>query len=172
LKFLTSAAVAALCVSTALGTSAVAGECPADQVLTMPREIENAPDIGIKRPILAAVPLKGWRGLGDMSLRMRQLTVLPGGVVPTHPHKDRPTIIYIVSGEIWENNTYCAVPILREAGDWLPEFGEFYSSWWENKSDQPVVIISTDVVPWIDTPHYESSAGVKPEDIAIRDQDM
>ena len=172
MKFLTAAAVAALCVSTFLGASAEAGQCPADQVLTTPRELKKAPDIGIKRPILAAVSLKGWRGLGDMSLRMRQLTVLPGGVVPTHAHNDRPTIIYIVSGEIWENNTHCAVPILHKSGEWTPEFGEFDASWWENKSDQPVVIISTDVVPWIDTPHYESSAGVKPEDVEIRDQDM
>lgn len=171
MKRMTTAALAVFCATT-LGGTAMAGECPADQVLASPRDLTQAPDVGIKRPILAAVPLKGWRGLGDMSLRMRQLTVLPGGVVPTHAHKDRPTIIYIVSGEIWENNTYCAVPILREAGDWLPEFGEFYASWWENKSDQPVVIISTDVVPWIDTPHYESSAGVNPEDIAIRNQDM
>jgi len=171
MKRMTAAALAAL--STAiLGGTALAGECPADQVLTTPRTLEKAPDVGIKRPILAAVPLKGWRGLGDMSLRMRKLTVLPHGVVPTHSHKDRPTIIYIVSGEIWENNTYCAVPILREAGDWLPEFGEHYESWWENRSDEPVVILSTDVVPWIDTPHYESSAGVSPEDVAIRNQDM
>ena len=172
MKFLTTAAAAALCAASTLTAPAFAGECPADQVLTQPREIEKAPDIGIKRPILAAVPLKGWRGLGDMSLRMRLLTILPGGVVPTHSHKDRPTIIYIVSGEIWENNTYCAVPILREASDWLPEFGEHYESWWQNKTDQPVVIISTDVVPWIDTPHYESSGGVKPEEVAIRNQDM
>jgi len=167
-RTLTALSLAALAVA----SPALAGECPADQVLTEPRQLEKAPDIGIKRPILAAVSLKGWRELGDMSLRMRKLTILPGGVVPTHSHKDRPTIIYIVSGEIWENNTYCAVPILREAGDWLPEFGDHYESWWENRTDQPVEIISTDVVPWIDTPHYESSAGVKSEDTEIRHDDM
>jgi len=172
MKKLATAIVAAVCASAAAGGPAAAGQCPADQVLTTPREIENAPDIGIKRPILAAVPLKGWRGLGDMSLRMRQLTVLPGGVVPTHWHNDRPSIVYVISGEIWENSNWCAVPILHKAGEWTPEFGDFHGHWWENKTDQPVVLISTDVVPWIDTPHYESSAGVKPEDVAIRNQDM
>ena len=172
MKPLTTAAIAALCVSSALAAPALAGDCPADQVLTTPREIENAPDVGIKRPILAAVPLKGWRGLGDMSLRMRQLTVLPGGVVPTHWHDDRPSIVYVISGEIIEHSNFCAVPVLHKAGEWTPEFGAFHGHWWENTTDQPVVLLSTDVVPWIDTPHYESSAGVKPEDVAIRNQDM
>ena len=155
-----------------LASGAAAGECPADQKLTEPREIENAPDIGIKRPILAAVHLTGWRGLGEMSLRMRQLTVLPGGVVPTHWHNDRPSIVYVVSGEIVEHSNWCAVPILHKAGEWTPEFGDFHGHWWENTTDQPVVLISTDVVPWLDTPHYESSRGVRPEDQEIRRQDM
>ena len=151
---------------------AFAGQCPSGDVLTQPREIENAPDVGIKRPILAAVSLKGWRGLGDMSLRMRQLTVLSGGVVPTHWHDDRPSIVYVLSGEIWEHSNWCAVPILHKAGEWTPEFGEGHGHWWENKTDQPVSLISTDVVPWIDTPHYESSAGVGPDDTEIDRKDM
>lgn len=155
-----------------VATPALAGQCPSEHVLAAPREIENAPDIGIKRPILAAVPLKGWRGLGDMSLRMRQLTVLPGGVVPTHWHNDRPSIVYVISGEIWEHSNWCAVPILHKSGEWTPEFGDFHGHWWENKTDQPVELISTDVVPWIDTPHYESSAGVQPDDTEIKKHDM
>ena len=123
MKRLATAAVAALSVTAAFGGTALAGECPADQVLTTAREIEKAPDKGIKRPILAAVSLKGWRGLGDMSLRMRQLTVLPGGVVPTHWHDDRPSIVYVISGEIWEHSVFCAVPILHKSGEWTPEFG-------------------------------------------------
>ncbi len=163
---------AALAVASLLPVMALAGECPPDQKLAEPRELEMAPDIGIKRPILAAVPLTGWRDLGEMSLRLRQLTVLPGGVVPTHWHNDRPSIVYVISGEIWEHSNHCAVPILHRAGEVTPEFGDSHGHWWENTTDEPVVLISTDVVPWIDSPHYESSKGVRPEDEAIRRDDM
>lgn len=135
---------AALCV---LASSAMAGECPADQVLTEPREIEKAPDVGVERPILHEVVLTGWRGMGSFHLRMRRLTVAVGGIVPTHAHDDRPSIVLIQSGEIIEHSAFCAVPILHKAGDLTPEFGIGHKHWWENKTDQPVVLISTDVVP-------------------------
>ncbi|MGQ0567878.1 MAG: hypothetical protein ACT4OK_22815 [Gemmobacter sp.] len=128
-------------------TSAVAGQCPADQVLDTPREIENAPDVGVDRPILHEVDLTGWRGMGSFRLRMRRLTVAVDGIVPTHAHDDRPSIVLIQTGEIIENSAFCAVPILHQAGDSTPEFGEGHKHWWENKSGKPVVLISTDVVP-------------------------
>jgi mannose-6-phosphate isomerase-like protein (cupin superfamily) len=131
-----------------LPTAAVAASCPAEHVLTEPREIENAPDIGIDRPVLATVDLTGWRGMGNFMLRMRRITVAPDGVVPTHWHNDRPSIVFIMEGEIIEHSTFCAVPILHKAGEWTPEFGPFHGHWWENKSGKPVVILSTDVVPF------------------------
>lgn len=143
MKSLTIAAMV-LC---AFGSGALAGECPADQVLTEPRAIENAPDVGVDRPILHEVDLTGWRGMGPFHLRMRRLTVAVGGIVPTHQHDDRPSIVLIQSGEIIEHSAFCAVPILHKAGDSTPEFGPGHAHWWENKTDQPVVLISTDVVP-------------------------
>jgi quercetin dioxygenase-like cupin family protein len=130
-----------------LATSALAGQCPADQVLTEPREIENAPDVGVERPVLHEVVLTGWRGMGSFHLRMRRLTVAVGGIVPTHAHDDRPSIVLIQTGEIVEHSAFCAVPILHKAGDSTPEFGIGHAHWWENLTDQPVVLISTDVVP-------------------------
>ncbi|OYW62484.1 MAG: hypothetical protein B7Z31_00875 [Rhodobacterales bacterium 12-65-15] len=128
-------------------SAALAGQCPADQVLTEPRQIEEAPDVGVTRPVLHAVDLTGWRGMGSFNLRMRMLTVDVGGTVPTHAHDDRPSIIYVVSGEIVEHNSFCAVPIVHKAGDSTPEFGQGHRSWWANKTDQPVVLISADVIP-------------------------
>lgn len=131
----------------ALATGATAGSCPADQALTEPREIENAPDVGVERPVLHEVVLTGWRGMGSFHLRMRRLTVAVDGIVPTHKHDDRPSIVLVQSGEIIEHSAFCAVPILHKAGDSTPEFGVGHAHWWENKSGQPVVLISTDVVP-------------------------
>lgn len=127
---------------------AFAGACPPDKVLKTPREIENAPDIGVDRPILHEVDLTGWRNMGHFYLRMRRLTVAVDGVVPTHEHHDRPSIVLIQTGEIIEHSAFCAVPILHKAGDSTPEFGPGHKHWWENKSGAPVVLISTDVVPF------------------------
>ncbi|MGF1560558.1 MAG: cupin [Geminicoccaceae bacterium] len=129
-------------------TGSYAATCPEDQILSEPRELEQAPDIGVDRPILGTVDLTGWREMGNFMLRLRKLTIAPDGVVPTHNHADRPSIVHIVEGEIVEHNAYCAVPIVHRAGDTAPEAGEGHIHWWENVSGEPVVIFSTDVVPF------------------------
>ncbi|MGL5115956.1 MAG: cupin [Beijerinckiaceae bacterium] len=126
---------------------AAAGECPADKVLKQPRKIEDMPDRHLKRETLAVVSLKGWRGTGDLLLRTRRLTLGKDGIVPTHYHDDRPSIVYIEKGEVIEHSTFCSVPITHRAGEWTPEFGAFHGHWWENKSGAEVVFLSSDVIP-------------------------
>lgn len=141
---------ATLAIVVAMGTAsmAMAGACPADQVLSTPRDIEEIAPAGLLREVLGNVRLEGWRDMGGFLLRMRRITVAPGGFVPTHGHADRPTIIYIVDGEIIEHNTDCGVPIVHKVGESTTEFGPTYNAWWENKGDTPVVLISTDVLPY------------------------
>ena len=129
-------------------TLALAGACPPDKVLTSPRPIENAPDVGVDRPILHEVDLTGWRNMGNFKLRMRRLTVAKDGIVPTHDHDDRPSIVLVQTGELIEHSAFCSVPILHKEGESTPEFGKGHRHWWENKSGAPVVLISTDVVPF------------------------
>lgn len=129
-------------------TGAGAGSCPPDKSLKTPRDIESAPDVGVDRPILHEVDLTGWRNMGNFKLRMRRLTVAKDGVVPTHDHADRPSIVLIQTGEIIEHSAFCSVPILHKAGEATPEFGPGHKHWWENKSGAPVILISTDVVPF------------------------
>lgn len=126
---------------------AQAGECPADKVLKTPIKLEEVAEKNLKRETLAVIPLKGWRGVGDLLLRTRRLTIGPGGFVPTHYHNDRPSIVYVVSGEIIEHSNSCSVPIVHKAGEWTPEFGDFHGHWWENKSGSTVVLTSSDVIP-------------------------
>lgn len=124
-----------------------AGSCPEEHKLTRPRAVEDAPDVATLREILATVELKGWRGSGDLLLRMRRLIVLPGGIVPTHQHDDRPSVVTVIVGEITEHSAFCAVPILHRTGETTPEFGPGHTPWWENRSSTPVILISADVVP-------------------------
>ena len=143
-----AAAVAAFAtLALALPGGAQAGHCPADKVLTQPQPVRDAPDVGVSREILSMVALKGWRGVGELYLRTRRLVVAPHGIVPTHEHDDRPSIVYVVSGEIWEHSAFCAVPIQHRAGEWTPEFGPGHKHWWENRTGNRVVLLSSDVVP-------------------------
>jgi quercetin dioxygenase-like cupin family protein len=141
-----AACAASLVLAVSVG-SAAAGECPADKVLKEPRKLEDVAEKLLKRETLAIIPLKGWRGVGDLLLRTRRLTIGPGGFVPTHYHNDRPSIVYIVKGEIVEHSNSCSVPIVHRAGEWTPEFGDFHGHWWENKTGSEVVLTSSDVIP-------------------------
>ena len=143
--FLAVAGLIGALISTA--TAVNAGSCPADKVITKPRDIGDHKDVGVKRKTLAVIDLSKWRTVGDLRLRTRRLTIPVGGVVPTHEHDDRPSIVYIVKGEIIEHSTLCSVPILHKAGEWTPEFGPGHAHWWENKGKTEVVLTSSDVVP-------------------------
>lgn len=128
--------------------SAYANKCPAEHQLKTAREIERAPDVGVTRETLSEVKLTGWRGMGNFLLRTRRLTIAKDGIIPYHTHEDRPSIVYIVKGELIEHNNFCSVPIVHKAGDWSPEFGAGTAHWWENKTGAEVVVISSDVVPY------------------------
>lgn len=144
-RWMTVFAAAGLAICAA--SVAEAGTCPADKILKTPRAVENAPDQGTEREILSMVPLKGWRGVGELFLRTRRLTVVPGGFVPTHEHDDRPSIVVVITGEIIEHSSFCSVPILHRAGDTTPEFGPGHKHWWRNETKETVILISSDVVP-------------------------
>jgi len=140
-------ALAAAAAALLAAGNAQAGECPKDKVLAEPRQIEDMAEKGLRRETLSVIKLQGWRGVGDLLLRTRRLTLEKDGVVPTHYHNDRPSIVYIVKGEIVEHSAFCAVPITHRAGEWTPEFGDFHGHWWENTSGGEVVLTSSDVIP-------------------------
>ena len=79
-------------------------------------------------------------------MRMRKLTISPGGIVPWHSHETRPANIYIISGSITEYRSSCSVPIEHKAGDVTAEFGPL-AHWWKNNTDKPTVLISADILP-------------------------
>lgn len=131
-----------------LATEASASGCPKEHVLTEPRTVETVPQAALAREVIANVKLEGWRDMGGFLLRMRRLELQPGGFVPTHMHEDRPAIVYVVKGTVIEHNSFCAVPIEHSAGSVSEEFGPGYVHWWENKGNEVVTFISTDVLPY------------------------
>ncbi len=142
--------------ATALAATAVlslahpadAGGCPPEHVLTEPREVKPVGQERLTREVIANVRLEGWREMGPFILRTRRLELQPGGTVPTHSHADRPAIVYVMKGTVIEHNSFCAVPIQHHAGDVSEEFGPGFVHWWENRSNEVVTFLSSDVVPF------------------------
>jgi len=127
-------------------SSAVAGECPADQVKANARQPVSTPGKAVTDTVLAAIDLgKEPAKIKDRQLRLRKLVIEPGGIVPWHSHAERPAIIYILEGEILEYASNCAVPIVHKAGDVTAEKNP-RAHWWENRGDKTVVLFSADVL--------------------------
>jgi quercetin dioxygenase-like cupin family protein len=67
---------------------------------------EQAPETnGVAVHLLATVDLgPELEGMAGRQLRMRLVTIDPGGVFgPLHDHKDRPGIVYILQGSITDH---------------------------------------------------------------------
>lgn len=132
----------------ALGAAglAQAGQCPADKVAANPLAGAATAPVGVTDTELAAIDLARENvKLDQRRLRLRHMTIAPGGVVPFHSHEDRPALIMVNSGEIYEHNSKCSVPILHHAGDIAREFlGTKH--WWKNAGTQPVELTIADIV--------------------------
>ena len=130
----------------AAASAASAGQCPADKMGTDVTKPSTMAAKDVTDKVLAAIDLaKEPARIQDRQLRLRRLEIQPGGVVPWHSHGDRPAIIYIVQGEIFEYASNCAVPILHKAGEVAPET-HATAHWWQNKSSHTVVLLSADVL--------------------------
>src|SRR5690349_19130439 len=139
------AALAALAASYATNV-ANAGECPADKA--MPNALAGAATmpLGVVDTELSSIDLaKENVHLDSRRLRLRHMTIAPGGVVPFHSHEDRPALIMVNSGEIFEYSSKCAVPILHKAGEVAREsLGTKH--WWKNSGSAPVDLTIGDIV--------------------------
>ena len=110
---------------------AVGEQAPAENKgmsVSPPTAVELAPEID---------------GIEGRQLRMRVVTIEPGGVAAVHSHKGRPAVAYVMQGTLTEH---------REGG-WVKDrhTGESFSEtkevthWAENRGSQPAVIIAVDV---------------------------
>jgi len=124
---------------------AFAGECPVGQMRPDATKPSTAAAKAVTDKVLAQIALADEKlALKGYNMRVRRLEVQPGGIVPWHSHADRPALIYIVSGAIYENASNCAVPILHQAGEVARET-HATSHWWQNTGKVPVVLLSFDI---------------------------
>jgi quercetin dioxygenase-like cupin family protein len=100
---------------------------------------------GVAVELLATVDLgPEIEGMAGRHLRMRKVTIEPGGVFgPVHDHKGRPGIVYILQGTITDHRD----GVVTEYGPGVgwPEDRET-THWLENRGAMPAVEISVDIV--------------------------
>lgn len=83
-------------------------------------------------------------GMAGRELRMRMVTIEPGGVFgPLHDHRDRPGIVYVIQGEITDHRGG-AEQVYGPGLGW-PEDSETLH-WLENRGTVPAIEISVDIV--------------------------
>jgi quercetin dioxygenase-like cupin family protein len=83
-------------------------------------------------------------GMDGRLLRMRRLTLLPGGAIPPHSHADRPAIVYILQGRVREHRSDHETPVEYGAGDSMTENAALHH-WIENIGNEPLVGVVVDL---------------------------
>jgi quercetin dioxygenase-like cupin family protein len=100
---------------------------------------------GVTVKLLATVELgPEIEGLAGRQLRMRMVTIEPGGVFgPIHDHKGRPGIVYVLQGTITDHRNGVATEYGPGVG-WPEDRNILH--WLENRGAIPAVEISVDIV--------------------------
>jgi len=100
---------------------------------------------GVSVELLSTVDLGSEiEGMAGRELRMRRVTIEPGGVFgPVHDHKDRPGIVFILQGTITDHRDGVATDYGPGVG-WPEDRNTTH--WLENRGAVPAVEISVDIV--------------------------
>lgn len=130
----------------ALGAApAAAGSCPDDQAGEGHHQDGPGETAGVDSETLVAFGLADDYAIAR-GLRVRRLTIAPGGVIALHAHTERPAGSYVISGTMTEYRNTCAVGVVYAPGDAVSEHASV-SHWWRNESDAPAVVIVFDLPP-------------------------
>ncbi len=100
---------------------------------------------GVTVDELAVVDLAGEiDGMDGFQLRMRLVTIEPGGVFgPLHDHRGRPGTVYVLQGTITDHRNGVATDYGPGVG-WPEDRNTTH--WLENRGTTPAVEVSVDIV--------------------------
>ena len=76
-------------------------------------------------------------------LRLRKITLQPGGIIGLHSHKDRPTVSYFLEGEVTYHQEGKPTTVVGP-GQGFAE-GKATTHWAENRGSVPAVWIAVDI---------------------------
>jgi quercetin dioxygenase-like cupin family protein len=96
---------------------------------------------------LGAQPLDhDFPALAGRELRVREITIAPGGSIALHRHDQRPGLAYILDGEMTERRGPGFAPLVVRAGGVALE-STGVTHWWRNEGKGPARALVVDIVP-------------------------
>jgi quercetin dioxygenase-like cupin family protein len=99
---------------------------------------------GVNEVLLRSLDLtEEMQASNGRSLRMRKMTLAPGGVLGLHSHKDRPAVSYFLQGEVTYHPTG-KPEVVVGPGAGIAE-GKATTHWAENRGKVPAVWIAVDI---------------------------
>lgn len=127
-----------------LGWVAVAGALAVTLVpVGLAQMAPPAESKGVSARVIGALPLAPeFESIENRQLRMRVVTLAPGGVFAVHNHKDRPSVEYLLKGSATEyqgetRKTY------QEGDAVLADRNTTH--WWRNDGTEPAIFVAVDV---------------------------
>jgi quercetin dioxygenase-like cupin family protein len=118
-------------------------ECPANRVQAGAFSAGEAQSVGVVGEDISLVPLAS-----DPTrlVRLRRLTIAPGGAIAWHDHRAVQGMALMVSGEMVETRSTCLDQMIYRAGDVAREDAETAHSW-RNETDAPAIVLTAHVIP-------------------------
>jgi len=99
---------------------------------------------GVKVEVLTTIDLgPEIEGMQGRQLRLRRVTVEPGGAFAVHSHKDLPAVVHILQGIFTEHREGGGGKEYKEGDSWSE--GKQTTHWVENKGTKPLVVIVADI---------------------------
>lgn len=117
-------------------------ECPAERTQANARAEGFGAQAGVVGEDIALTPIASDP---TRAVRLRRLTVAPGGVIAWHDHTAVQGMALLVSGEMVELRNSCLDPIIYRAGDVAREDAATAHSW-RNETDAPAIVLVSHVV--------------------------
>ena len=98
---------------------------------------------GVSAKVIGTLPLAPeFDRIEGRQLRMRVVTLAPGGVFAIHDHKDRPSVEYVLKGSATEYKGSTS-KVYREGDAVLGDKNTTH--WWRNDGTEPAIFVAVDV---------------------------
>lgn len=117
-------------------------ECPAARTQANAHTSGEAANVGVVGETIGVIPLAS-----DPTrvVRLRRLTIAPGGAIVWHDHSTVQGMALMVSGEMVETRNTCLDRMTYRAGDVAREDAATAHSW-RNETDKPAVVLTAHVL--------------------------
>lgn len=145
-----------LTLAALLGAAAPALSQPAADVVPAHERLNSGQGATVTQGVVAIKRLGGqplgeeFPALQGRELRLREITVAPGGSIALHRHDHRPGVAYILEGQMTERRGPGFNPKVYGPGQVAFE-GDGITHWWRNEGTTPARALVVDIVP-IQTP--------------------